>query len=175
MTKQMSTLFLGDLSPLCLEDTIEDLFAPYGQALKIRIKRNKESGRSLCYGFIQLSSQLVAAKAMKDLNGVVLFGRPIRIGWAMNKPSSEAVSAANAGVKREGSSVHVKFSTFQSSEKYSDLVMTRVFSAFGEVVKCSIKQQSTDQVLINCISVVVCYGLFITLFPSQYQISHINI
>eukprot|EP01034_Spumella_vulgaris_P020725 gene20725-26569_t len=39
--------------------------------------RSEETSRNLSYGFIKFSSALAAKRAMTELNGVILCGRPL--------------------------------------------------------------------------------------------------
>lgn len=71
-------LFLGDLSMLCTEADLEDAFSPFGTIVEIRIKRSKETSKTLSYGFLEFSAAAAAVKAMNDMDGVVLKGRRLR-------------------------------------------------------------------------------------------------
>jgi RNA recognition motif-containing protein len=71
-------LFLGDLSCFCSEQEILEVFSPFGTVLDIRIIRNRETNRSLSYGFIDFATASAATSAMKELNGKLVCGRAIR-------------------------------------------------------------------------------------------------
>jgi RNA recognition motif-containing protein len=71
-------LFLGDLSMHCSEADLEEAFAPYGTIVEIRVKRSKETAKTLSYGFLEFASASSAVNAMNDMDGVVLKGRPLR-------------------------------------------------------------------------------------------------
>ena len=73
-----SSLFIGDLAIFCSEREIEDAFSPYGEIQEIKIMRSEETSRNLSYGFIKFSSAQAAKRAMTELNGVILCGRPLR-------------------------------------------------------------------------------------------------
>jgi RNA recognition motif-containing protein len=73
-----SSLFIGDLAIFCSEREIEDAFSPYGEIQEIKIMRSEETSRNLSYGFIKYSSAQAAKRAMTELNGVILCGRPLR-------------------------------------------------------------------------------------------------
>jgi RNA recognition motif-containing protein len=79
-TKKPDTfcLFLGDLSCFCSEQEILEVFSPFGTVLDIRIIRNRETNRSLSYGFIDFKTATAATSAMKELNGKLVCGRAIR-------------------------------------------------------------------------------------------------
>lgn len=73
-----SSLFIGDLAIFCSEREIEEAFSPYGEIQEIKIMRSEETSRNLSYGFIKYSSAQAAKRAMTELNGVILCGRPLR-------------------------------------------------------------------------------------------------
>ncbi len=76
-----SSLFIGDLAIFCSEREIEDAFSPYGEIQEIKIMRSEETSRNLSYGFIKFSSAMAAKRAMTELNGVILCGRPLRFAF----------------------------------------------------------------------------------------------
>jgi RNA recognition motif-containing protein len=71
-------LFLGDLSMHCSELDLEEAFSPFGTIVEIRIKRSKETSKTLSYGFLEFASAASAVTAMNEMNGMVLKGRPLR-------------------------------------------------------------------------------------------------
>lgn len=73
-----NALFLGDLSLFCSEQDIYEKFIIYGEIIEIRIKRSKETGKGLSYGFIEFLHTHSALQAMTEMNGVVFRGRPLR-------------------------------------------------------------------------------------------------
>lgn len=52
------------------------------QVLSIDIKRDKQTGRNLGYGFIQMATHDEARAAKDQLQDAEISGRKIRIGWA---------------------------------------------------------------------------------------------
>ena len=73
-----TSLFIGDLAIFCSEHEIEQTFSPYGEIQEIKIMRSEETSRNLSYGFIKFSTAVAAKRAMTDLNGYILCGRPLR-------------------------------------------------------------------------------------------------
>lgn len=73
-----STIFVGDLSVICLAEHLTDLFKEYGTVLKSEILQGVQPYRFLGYGFITMSTVKEASYAMECLNGVMLFGRKLR-------------------------------------------------------------------------------------------------
>lgn len=144
-----NALFLGDLSLFCNEQDIYEKFIIYGEIVEIRIKRSKETGKGLSYGFIEFLHKYSALQAMNEMNGVVFRGRPLRIRWATNRanningndmPKYKTQSNPNAP------SIHVKFLVNDPNKIVTEESLRSLFSHFGKVIDCTIKQISNDQV-----------------------------
>lgn len=73
-----SSLFVGDLSIFCDELDLKQAYEPYGEILEAKIMRCEETNKNLCYGFVKFSNSSSAIAAMKELNGKLLCGRPMR-------------------------------------------------------------------------------------------------
>lgn len=79
-----NSLFIGDLSKFCSESNLESLFAPFGQIVDVKIKRNNTTGKTLSYGFVSFANDECAATAMDQLNGYSFYGRNLR--YLLNTP-----------------------------------------------------------------------------------------
>ena len=78
------TLFLGDLSLHCNEQIIHEIFGRFGTIEQIRMK-NASMNQGLSYSFVTYVYREDAEAALRQLNGTMLLGRKIRIGWATPK------------------------------------------------------------------------------------------
>lgn len=76
--QEMNTLFVGDLSIFCEENDIKEMFVKYGELDEVKIIRCEETNKNLSYGFVKYSKHESAVLALKELNGVLLVGRPMR-------------------------------------------------------------------------------------------------
>lgn len=80
-------LFIGSLPYSATEDTVGQLFAQYGQVVSVNIIKDKYSGQSRGFGFVEMATDEEAAKAMQALNGHNLEGRNIVVKEALPKPT----------------------------------------------------------------------------------------
>jgi hypothetical protein len=71
-------IFIGDISFFCQEMQLFELFRPFGQVVKQRIRRSDKDGRTLMYGFVEMPVLEEAEKAVKALHGSRFQGRDIR-------------------------------------------------------------------------------------------------
>jgi RNA recognition motif-containing protein len=78
LNQQKTALFVGDLSIFCSESDLSNAFSLYGTILDTKIMRCEETKKNLCYGFVKFNSTPIAAKAMQEMNGKLLCGRPLR-------------------------------------------------------------------------------------------------
>jgi len=74
-------------------EEIRSLFASIGEVESCKLIRDKVTGQSLGYGFVNYHRQEDAAKAIQTLNGLRLQNKTIKVSYA--RPSSEAIKGAN--------------------------------------------------------------------------------
>ncbi len=75
-------LFVGGISWDSTEDSLKDFFAQAGNVVSTTIIKDKFSGRSKGFGFVEMSTEQEAKDAVEKLNGQSLDGRPITVSEA---------------------------------------------------------------------------------------------
>jgi len=75
-------LYVGGLSYDTTEDSLKDAFAKAGTVESAVIITDKMSGRSKGFGFVEMSSDEEAQKAMEMWNGKELDGRTLTVNEA---------------------------------------------------------------------------------------------
>lgn len=80
-------LFVGSLPYSATEDTLGQLFSQYGQVVSVNVIKDKYSGQSRGFGFVEMATEEEAAKAMQALNGHNLEGRNLVVKEALPKPT----------------------------------------------------------------------------------------
>uniref|UniRef100_A0A8D1ACM7 RNA binding motif protein 23 n=2 Tax=Sus scrofa TaxID=9823 RepID=A0A8D1ACM7_PIG len=73
-------LYVGSLHFNITEDMLRGIFEPFGKIDNIVLMKDSDTGRSKGYGFITFSDSECARRALEQLNGFELAGRPMRIG-----------------------------------------------------------------------------------------------
>ena len=81
----MKKLFVGSLPFATKEDELKDLFSGVGTVESAIIIMDKMTGRSKGFGFVEMSSEEEAQKAVETLNGADLGGRNIVVNIARPK------------------------------------------------------------------------------------------
>ena len=82
-------IFVGSL-PFSLEEAkLKELFEEFGEVTSVKIISDKYSGRSKGFGFVEMSDDEQAKKAIEGLNGTEVEGRSIVVNEAEErKPDS---------------------------------------------------------------------------------------
>lgn len=75
-------LFVGSLSWDTTDSTLKDFFAQAGSVVSAQVIMDKYTGKSRGFGFVEMSSDEEAKKAIETLNGQTLDGRAIVVNEA---------------------------------------------------------------------------------------------
>ena len=81
----MKKLFVGSLPFTTKEEELKDFFSQVGTVESVAIIIDKMTGRSKGFGFVEMSSEEEAQKAVDTLNGTDLGGRNIVVNIARPK------------------------------------------------------------------------------------------
>jgi RNA recognition motif-containing protein len=77
----MKKLYVGNLPWNVTDGELQSLFAGVGQVLSARVITDRETGRSRGFGFVEMDDA-GASKAIAELNGKDMGGRPLRVNEA---------------------------------------------------------------------------------------------
>jgi RNA recognition motif-containing protein len=89
-------IFVGSL-PFSLKETeLKGYFEEYGEVSSARIITDKFSGRSKGYGFVEMTADDAALKAIEELNGAEVAGRKIVVNKAENRKTGERTERGGA-------------------------------------------------------------------------------
>ena len=73
-------LYVGSLHFNINEEMLRGIFEPFGSIQSISLMMDYETGRSKGYGFVTYEKVEDAKKAMEQMNGFELAGRPMKVG-----------------------------------------------------------------------------------------------
>ena len=90
-------LYVGNLPYNVTEDRLQQHFAQHGSVLSARIITDKFSGRSKGFGFVEMSSDQDAEKAISALNGTDFEGRNIVVSEARPQAPRESRPGGGGG------------------------------------------------------------------------------
>lgn len=80
-------IYVGNLSYTVTEEDLKDAFAEFGEVSSAAIIKDKFSGQSKGFGFVEMPDNSQADEAIKGLNERDLKGRNLRVNEA--KPREE--------------------------------------------------------------------------------------
>ena len=75
-------IYVGNLSYNTAEDELRQQFEAYGEVVSVNIIKDKFSGESRGFGFVEMASSDEAESAKDALNGTDFKGRTLRIDEA---------------------------------------------------------------------------------------------
>ena len=75
-------LYVGNLSYDTSEDDLRALFAGSGTVVSVALIKDRATGRSKGFAFVEMSSQIEAEQAIKTLNGATVDNREIKVNKA---------------------------------------------------------------------------------------------
>ena len=75
-------IYVGNLSYDATDETIKQAFESFGQVISARIVKDKYTGQSRGFGFVEMPEQSQAQAAIKSLNGKELLGKQMSVNEA---------------------------------------------------------------------------------------------
>jgi RNA recognition motif-containing protein len=72
-------IYAGNLPLTMTDDELRGMFEPYGTVRVATIGRDKKSGESQGYGFVEMPVKSEARAAIESLRGVEKDGKPLRV------------------------------------------------------------------------------------------------
>lgn len=81
----MKNIFVGNLSFDATETAVRAMFEAYGTVERVSIVTDRDTGRAKGFGFVEMSANSDADRAIAELNGRDLDGRALNINEARPK------------------------------------------------------------------------------------------
>ena len=78
----MTNIFVGNLSYQTTEDEIQSAFSAYGTVERVSIIRDRDSGQSRGFGFVEMPNAEEAERAIQNMNGRQMSGRALNVNEA---------------------------------------------------------------------------------------------
>ncbi len=81
-------IYVGNIAWEATEDDLKQSFEEFGQVASATIIKDKYSGRSKGFGFVEMPNQDEASNAISNLNGKDIKGRPLKVNEARPRDNS---------------------------------------------------------------------------------------
>ncbi len=95
-------LFVGNLSFNTTEESLTAAFQEFGEVVEARLMTERETGRSRGFAFVEMATPEAATKAIEQMNGVMLDGRPLRVNEAEARPERGGGGGGGGGFRGGG-------------------------------------------------------------------------
>jgi RNA recognition motif-containing protein len=87
-------MYVSNLAFSFQDENLKELFADYGVVSSAKVITDKFTNKSRGFGFVEMADDQAAQSALKEINGKVIDGRPIKVTEA--RPRDENRSNANS-------------------------------------------------------------------------------
>jgi cold-inducible RNA-binding protein len=95
----MKNIFVGNLDFGATEDAVRAMFEQYGTVERVSIVTDRDTGRAKGFGFVEMTANAEADRAIAELNGRELQGRALNVNEA--RPKTERSSFGGGGRGRQ--------------------------------------------------------------------------
>ena len=95
-------LYVSNLSFAVEDQDLKSLFDAYGTVTSCKVIKDRDTGRSRGFGFVEMSNKEEALKAINELNNSEFEGKNISVNEARPKPDSSQSRYGGGGNNRGG-------------------------------------------------------------------------
>jgi len=95
----MKNVFVGNLSFGATESAVRSMFEAYGTVDRVNLITDRDTGQARGFGFVEMSNNAEADRAISELNGRDLDGRALNVNEA--RPKTEG--SGGGGGRRQQS------------------------------------------------------------------------
>ena len=92
-------IYVGSLSNEVTEEDLRLAFEPFGQVESATIIKDKHSGQSKGFGFVEMASKAEGQSAIDGLNGKELKGKALSVNEARPRPEGSGSRGGQGGSK----------------------------------------------------------------------------
>jgi RNA recognition motif-containing protein len=78
----MTNIYVGNLSYRATEDELREAFGRYGQVDSVQIIKDRETGRSRGFAFVEMPDAEQAKAAIEQLDSADIAGRQVKVNEA---------------------------------------------------------------------------------------------
>jgi RNA recognition motif-containing protein len=93
-------IYVSNLSFNVQDEDLKDFFAEYGEVTSAKVITDKFTGKSRGFGFVEMSDNEAAKKAIAELDQATVEGRNIRVMEA--KPKEDKPARSGGGFRSNG-------------------------------------------------------------------------
>lgn len=79
------TIYVGNIPFNLKEEDLQDVFTPYGNVTSVKVIRDRMTGRSKGFAFVEMADQSEGQNAVNSVNGMEVSGRQLKVNEAKPK------------------------------------------------------------------------------------------
>ncbi len=95
-------IYVGNLPYSATEDELQQAFEQFGPVDTVKIVKDFETGRSKGFAFVTMSGNEDAEKAIEEMDGASLGGRPLKVNAARPRENRGPRPGGGGGFKPRG-------------------------------------------------------------------------
>jgi len=95
-------IYVSNLSFNVQDEDLKDFFTEYGEVSSAKVITDKFTGKSRGFGFVEMSDDEAAKKAIAELDQATVEGRNIRVMEAKPKEEKPARTGGGGGFRSNG-------------------------------------------------------------------------
>ncbi len=95
-------IYVGNIPHDLTEDELREAFEVYGQVESVSLIKDKFTGESRGFGFVQMAEKEAAQASIEGLNGQDLKGRTLNVNEAKPRPERRPGGNGGGGFSRGG-------------------------------------------------------------------------
>jgi RNA recognition motif-containing protein len=95
-------IYVGNLAREVTEDDLQEAFSAYGQIQSVAVIKDKFTGESRGFGFVEMPAKAEAQAAIEGLNGNDLKGRALKVNEARPRTDRGGRGGGGRGGPRRG-------------------------------------------------------------------------
>lgn len=80
--ESLMSIYVGNLSYEVTQEDLSNVFAEYGVVKRVQLPTDRETGKPRGFGFVEMESEEVEAKAIEALDGAEWMGRVMKVNKA---------------------------------------------------------------------------------------------
>ena len=93
-------IYVGNLAYEATDEDLHEAFSPHGRVTSARIIKDRETGRSRGFGFVEMDDPSEAQVAIDNVNGRDIKGRTVTVNQA--RAREEGFGGGGGGARQDG-------------------------------------------------------------------------
>jgi len=81
-------IYVGNLSYKVSDQELEEVFEEFGEVISAKVIKDRETGRSKGFGFVEMANDEDAQTAIEELDGAEISGRAVKVNKARPKETA---------------------------------------------------------------------------------------